>query len=365
MLLHPITRITLPDNTTKQISKLRIGDEVLGIDNNNVIRPTKITHIRKENPTLNWINFSGRLINRGRGGSYYSLKISQKDTTDNLSFSSPQEKMSIESIVTKKNFQKSKIAAIHSNITPTKTQESIIIGMMLGDGTYSPKTQTCRFTHSDKQKDYHDWLIAALGPIVNQTYQGKSGYGSTLHTTALTRIHGMDWTGWNKAKGVIPENISHKLNPISMAIWYMDDGSIQQENNSAPKIYLSTYSFNEKSHNILQQGLLKFGIESMIQKSAKGNSIRINTESADLFFALIAAYVPPSMQYKLPEYYRGNKGWIPVSRDSGYRTTIDYVDIDNVDEHYGLDRQIKYSGHTIRTETDNFFASRLLISTNS
>ena len=77
--------------------------------------------------------------------------------------------------------------------------------------------------------------------------------------------------------------------------------------------YFSTYSFSPESHTILQKGLEKYGITSEIQYSAKGTTIRLNSESADWFFSLIAPYIPPSMQYKLPEYYRGNTGWIPSS----------------------------------------------------
>lgn len=49
----------------------------------------------------------------------------------------------------------------------TEAQKSIIVGMLLGDGSLRRKTNTIlKVNHSHKQKEYVDWLYNKLEKLV-------------------------------------------------------------------------------------------------------------------------------------------------------------------------------------------------------
>src|SRR5260370_7913901 len=88
--------------------------------------------------------------------------------------------------------------------------------------------------------------------------------------------------------------------------------------------------------------------------------IRLNAEEAEKFFLLVAPYIPPSMQYKLPQRYRGHAGWLP-NLESEYRPILveqTITEIQYVTKPYGTNSNVKYD---LETRTHNFFANCALV----
>jgi hypothetical protein len=243
-------------------------------------------------------------------------------------------------------------------------QKSILLGILLGDGSLhyaenngSRTSCSLRWTHSTKQEDYLDWAIQALGGLVKRKTNHTTGYGSDA-VVAQTIFHPDMMTffeGFNKPAGIIPERVVEMINPLTLAYWYMDDGSLSHHESQQDRATLATYSLTPESHQIVKEGLRRIGIDVVIQPSKKGDSLRLNKESADLMFCMIAPYIPPSMQYKLPVKYRGNAGWVPKA-EGGLVSAKKTVDILRK-EMYSK----RVQGYELKTTTGNFYSSSVLL----
>lgn len=97
---------------------------------------------------------------------------------------------------------------------------------------------------------------------------------------------------------IVPEDL--ELNALSIAIWYMDDGSKNSKSNNC---YFATDGFSIKDVEVLQNILLKqFNIESTIQLQKYRNNqprLYIRKRSFIILQELIKDYICPSMLYKL------------------------------------------------------------------
>ena len=99
---------------------------------------------------------------------------------------------------------------------------------------------------------------------------------------------------------IIPYNIFYWLTPLSLAVWFMDDGS--KYKNSA-RIATNCFTFEEITFlcDVLKK---KFCIVASPCKSGvgKGHIIYIHVESMKLFTRIVKPHMVPSMYYKLGKY---------------------------------------------------------------
>lgn len=102
--------------------------------------------------------------------------------------------------------------------------------------------------------------------------------------------------------------MADKLTPVSLALWYLDDGTIRHRNKddrNRPAIQISTCGFSKEENEILIETLQnKFGVESNLRlEKNKYWSIYITANGTEVFLELIKDYIPESMKYKtLVEY---------------------------------------------------------------
>jgi len=179
----------------------------------------------------------------------------------------------------------------------SKVQKQVILGSILGDGYMRKKTNAhLQITHSYKQKEYVDWKYKILRNLVltkPSKYRGNAnrvGYRFfTKSTPDLTEFYDIFYK--NKEK-VIPNDII--LTPLTLAIWYMDDG-----NKSYKSCYLNTQKFSKESQENLMQSLKSIGINSNLNKDKKYFRIRITTEGTQILFGMIKKFIIPSMYYKI------------------------------------------------------------------
>lgn len=354
--------ITKYDGKTEQIKNINVGDIVLGSDNNGNVIETVVTQISKGNISSDWHQINGIRKKRGSGASSFRMKASP-----NLLIFIKDKGWVPFSNVNKGD----RCFSLHYDISLTNVQKSILLGIILGDGYLLKKdhgSAKIEFSHSSKQKDYLDWTINSLGSLAYHGFTAKSGYGSTIYR-ASTR-YSFDiyntFVNFNKPSGEIPEEVIQMMNPISLAYWYMDDGSLSSYSDQEDRANFSTNSFNYGSQLILQESLRSQGIDSVLQTDNRHDDqyfIRLNADSSDMLFSIICPYIPPSMQYKLPVYYRGNIGWIPP-RIGEYRNFLGDVE---VSESSMIEDILKIKSRRewfIDTECHSFFISNILCKNN-
>ena len=183
----------------------------------------------------------------------------------------------------------------------TQQQKSVIIGCVLGDGYLriipGRKDAFLEVNHSIKAKEYVDWKYSILksicisAPKRRKIDEKRIGYRFfTRQHPEITKLYEKFYSQGRK---VIPAGF--KLNPLSLAVWFMDDGS----KNKKGDVYLNCQQFDFQSQRRLLHSLRTIGVRARMNKDKKYYRIRIRRESISRFVELIKPYIIPSMEYKI------------------------------------------------------------------
>jgi hypothetical protein len=192
----------------------------------------------------------------------------------------------------------------------TKKLKLILIGMMLGDAnlqTFSDgKKARLRVLHSTKQKEYleHKYLLfeklcRTKICFLKETRENniyEKCYFQTLTSLKLSFFFHMFY---KDGKKIVPKLIHRYLEPITLAYWYMDDGSMKWKNRSKA-VRLCTDSFtNEEVIRLKDLLNEKYDLKASVFKQRSRYRIYIPNSNYE-FTHLIEEYVIDSMVYKLP-----------------------------------------------------------------
>ncbi len=188
-------------------------------------------------------------------------------------------------------------------------EKEIVIGTILGDAHIASLKTHARLevNHSEKQKDYVLWKYNEFRNMVgakpheihiaderyNKTY--KQWRFSTKVHPELTEFHQLFY---KKGKKIIPKNIgSFLISPLSLAVWFMDDGG---RRNDSYGLFLNTLSFTKNEHRVLIKVLKEnFSLDCRMHWIQDGFRIYIPSAEAQKFCTLVYPHILPSMHYKL------------------------------------------------------------------
>lgn len=192
----------------------------------------------------------------------------------------------------------------------TDRQRAIIVGLVLGDGHLETqnngRTYRLKVEHAEPQGDYVRWLfdelrewIPAGEPYVKVRKNGERNIGFNTYSHPSLRYYGQQF--YEKKVKRMPKIIAKMIEPASVAVWFMDDGSRKSAKHQTYNIH--TLGYSESDLKVAQEALLKrFGITTALH-SQKGKYWRlyIPRESASRFEQLVAPYLQPilSMHHKL------------------------------------------------------------------
>ena len=185
-------------------------------------------------------------------------------------------------------------------------QKEFINGTLLGDASISFSGKGWgRFnvTHTVSQKEWVGLKELALkGFYLNKSERTeREGHQAAIRLETKKNV---EWRNlrlkwYPKGKKIVPKDIN--LTPLTLATWYMDDGSLT----AAKGAYLCTEGFDSPSFWVLFYKLVDLGFKPHVVRRGAGYVITIGNGvdgegSADRFFNTIGPYVPETMRYKLP-----------------------------------------------------------------
>ena len=285
------TKIALADGTTKTISEIvskKLEVPVLGLDSNGSLVPTKILNWHLNGRTKDWYKLKISRNSISSGNHYRSITV-----TGNHEFFNPETKTYIRCDQLKVG---SPVLMKRESKFITYFQKQVLIGKLLGDAHLSDNC--LQFGHKKEHEEYLDYTLENLGSLAgNKQKEQLSGYGTRMvrgRTISLPSISEM-FHDWNVAgKKQVPASIIGKLSPISLAFWYMDDGSLSHIEGQEDRISIAVCGFNDSSIEHLLKALQCLGIQAS-KKQYDYLRISINAEEADKFFSLIIPYVPKCM----------------------------------------------------------------------
>lgn len=182
----------------------------------------------------------------------------------------------------------------------TEDQQSVVIGSLLGDGYMCCKTHAyLKVGHSFKQKEYVDWKYSFLSSLVitkPKMYKGNGsrfGYRFCTRSLSVLTPYYMCFYG-NNSKKSIPNQLV--LTPLSLAVWYMDDGA---KNRKSAYLNTQQFSYNDQIR-LLKMLRNQFNLEGSLNRDKHYFRIRLFQESSQELKRIIYDYIPDCMKYKLP-----------------------------------------------------------------
>ena len=183
--------------------------------------------------------------------------------------------------------------------------QSVVIGSLLGDA-YLYRNGTLQIEHCLEHADYVLWKyeklasIAGRRPTIVKRWDSRTSktYRSMRFFTraVLKDLRGSFYSAHRKA---IPTEIGVLLDPMALAVWFMDDGGRGARTPRGLVINTSCFSFDEqvRLRNALAE---RFSIQVSIHKSGSGFQLYIRAQSFTRFSDLVSPYLVARMRYKLP-----------------------------------------------------------------
>lgn len=177
-------------------------------------------------------------------------------------------------------------------MTITKEFNLFINGLLLGDGTivYTTNKKSCWYGHSDKNKEYLEWLkynfesfgikCSEIKPHTNNTWSLKT---KSYRNFTIIREK---WYPDGKKK--IPKI---DLSPVTLFNWYIGDGSYDKKSKSKKVVICS--QFDENGKLLMSNKLKKIGITNSVYPNC------IYIKNKKLFFEYILNH-----NYSIPESYK-------------------------------------------------------------
>lgn len=207
----------------------------------------------------------------------------------------------------------------------SQNELSVILGGLLGDSSYCKKDNYIVFSHSIKQFEYLEWKHTLLENISNPVHKrivGKSIVNGEdlVNVSFATKSSNKLKADYLDIKNIIFDDFGKKritrkwlnlLTPLSLAIWWMDDGclSIHKEKNGAISRYgkLCTHCFSlEEQYTMKRYFMNVWGIDVKVTPEKKYFFLRFTVPNLKKLFSIIYPYVleVPSMIYKINMKYK-------------------------------------------------------------
>jgi recombination protein RecA len=313
------TRVTLADGTQERIGKIvnqKKPVEVLSYNfEKGVVEPKKVVDWYRNGKTDHFLQVTA--LRPGTDGK------AQFGATPNHQIRTPNGWVKAEDL---------KVGDLILEAVPERLSEfqwDVIRGSVMGDGALS-KTRRAdimqsgirfRMGRGAKQADYLDWKASLFENIPMSSGVDERG-AVRADLTPLVELSELraDVYGDDNKKNFSWDYFK-KLTPLSLAIWYMDDGhlDIRNEEKTSARIQICVQAMNSETRERLISYLRDTWDLDVRLTSIRGKAIIVFSKlAAEEFQVIVAPFVHPSMEYKLLERFRGQFKVEPQFKELGY-----------------------------------------------
>ncbi len=186
-------------------------------------------------------------------------------------------------------------------------QRVVAVGTILGDAclatNWSKTNYRLQIRHAEAQKAYVQWKYEVFKDFVLTPPQYYPHTESVwFRTISHPDISGLHQLFYQNGKKVIPANITQMItDPLTIAVWFMDDGNVVVRKGVVSGYHLNTQSFSKTENEVLVRALRNiYGIECTIERNHTYYRLAIwRKSSREKFVNVIRPYILPSMKYKI------------------------------------------------------------------
>ncbi|MGH9024534.1 MAG: recombinase RecA [Acidimicrobiia bacterium] len=308
------TRVTLADGTQEKIGKIvnqRLPVEVLSYDAEvGAVVPKKV---------VNWFD-------NGRTDRFLQFTVAKPGGNGRAQFGCTPNHQ-IRTPAGWREAQELEVGDRVLQAVPARLSDfqwEVLLGGLMGDSSLSPTRSghgaRYRFTHGAKQASYADWKASLFANIGTSRTVGADR--AVRHdVTPLPELAELRRAVYVGGKKVFSDDYLKQLTPLSLAIWYMDDGSFslrakglqERTRDGSGRSDICVQAMEPATRARLAAYLRDtWGITpTVIERAGQPVFVFPKDETAKLH-ALIAPFVHPSMEYKLLPRYRGRFAVEPV-----------------------------------------------------
>ncbi len=313
------TRVTLADGNQEKIGKIvnqRLPVEVLSYDRElDAVVPKKVVNWFDNGRTDRFLKFTV-----GRGGGNGRAQFS---CTANHQIRTPggwreAQELSVGDRV---------LQAVPHHLSDF--QWEVVLGGLMGDGALARTRRghgaRYRFDHCARQAEYADWKASLFANIGASRSVRTSDGVVAVDVGPLPELAELRRAVYLGGKKVFSDDYLKQLTPLSLAVWYTDDGtfSSNRSNGGSGRSEISVEAVEATTRARLVSYLADtWGINARLVSSGASRKKAVLAFSEDetaKLHALIAPFVHPSMQSKLLPRYRGRFAVEPVFVAPEYR----------------------------------------------
>jgi uracil-DNA glycosylase family 4 len=304
--------VVMADGSRKLIGDIvenKEQGEVLSVDRNNELIPSKITNwykSKRHNQNLIKVSYENT---RGVPNGIRGVTVTENHQ-----------------ILTKRGWKqtkdlKSDEVIATGEIGISEKVKEFLIGCVLGDGYIGSRDPRPHFATSTINLEYAECknrilkaLNSKLTTLNKDLSKGRPNNVYNIRTESLACL-----VEWRKCwypfnQKIIPKDL--KLTPFSLAVWWLDDGCAKQRRGKQTTGELTTCGFSKEEVMFAITKLRAMGIEASLWNSKAGPRIGISVKGMKALSAIIGSYVPKSMRYKIlkgaPKF--NPKLWVDDSR---------------------------------------------------
>jgi recombination protein RecA len=301
------TRVTLADGTQEKIGKIvnqKLPVEVRTYD------PETDRIVNR--PVTDWFD-------NGRTEEFLRFTVSKPSGNGRAQFSATRNHL----IRTPGGWREAGELVVGDRVLQSVTQRlsdqqwEFLLGSLLGDAalssTKSGHGARLRFGHGAAQAAYCDWKASMFANIGSS--RSTNAKGAVLHDLRplpeLAEVRRAVYVGGQK---VISADYLKQLTPLSIALWYMDDGSFalrskgmqKRTEGGSGRSEICVEAMSPGSRDRIVEWLRdEWDLQAQLIERAGKAVVQFPTAETAKLHALIAPFVHPSMDYKLLPRYRG------------------------------------------------------------
>jgi len=187
----------------------------------------------------------------------------------------------------------------------SKRQKELVIGTVLGDGNlFKPKhgkNAKLQLVHCARQLPYLRWKIGELREFFTRSEPYHYSYGSFLASRCHPDLTELYTQFYVNRKKTISRELLDQLTPLSLAVWFMDDGTRADfPNKKRSRVVFCLGGLTSEEYSLISGWFTSYGWENTLTGGSE-NCINmvLNIKASDRFREVIKDYIHPIMAYKL------------------------------------------------------------------
>ena len=203
-------------------------------------------------------------------------------------------------------------------------QWDVILGSLMGDGSLSPTRSghgaRFRIGHGAKQAEYADWKASLFGNL--NVSHSTDDHGAVFYDVQpLPELAALREAVYLGEQKVLSWDYLKRLTPLSIALWYQDDGSFALRSKGVQartaggsgRSEICVQALERSSRQRLRDHLADtWDLQAKLVEWGGNAILQFPTAETAKLHALIAPFVHPSMEYKLLPRFRGRFDVQPV-----------------------------------------------------